>query len=67
MIENSGKLLVKLIEKFTDKFEKSQQVNYYTMLTMKYCIKLLDAQIGKILLIKKNHGPKEPGKFVYLF
>ena len=55
MMQNSGKLLVKVTKKFTDKFEKSQQANYYTMLTMKYCIKLLDAQICKILFIGKKY------------
>ena len=48
MMQNSGTLLVKLIEKFTDKFE----------LTMKYCIKLLDGQICKILLINKISDQK---------
>ena len=45
MMQNSGKLLVKVIEKFTEKFKKSQLANYYTMLTMKYYIKLLDSWI----------------------
>ena len=62
-MQNSGKLLVKVTKKFTDKFEKSKQANYYTMLTMKYCIKLLDAQICKILFKRKNCWPN----FVYLF
>ena len=52
-MQNGRKLLVKEIEKLTDKCEKSQLADYYTMLTKKYCIKWLDAQICKILLIKK--------------
>ena len=53
-MQNGRKLLVKEIEKLTDKCEKSQLADYYTMLTKKYCIKWLDAQICKILLIKKS-------------
>ena len=39
MMQNGRKLLVKEIEKLTDKCEKSQLADYYTMLTKKYCIK----------------------------
>ena len=64
-MQNSGKLLVKVIEKFTEKFKKSQLANYYTMLTMKYCIKLLDSRICKILLIKKSLAIRT-GKFFFI-
>ena len=63
-MENSRKLLVKEIEKFT---EKSQLADYYTILTNKYCIKWLDAQICKIFAHKKNRWPKELWNFIYLF
>ena len=52
-MQNSEKPLVKAIVKFTDKSEKSQQENYYTMFTMKYRIKLLHVRIDKSLFIKK--------------
>ena len=66
MMQNSGKLLVKVIEKFTAKFKKSQLANYYTMLTMKYYIKLLDSWICKILLIKKSLTIRT-GKFFFIY
>ena len=45
---------MQFIEKFSNKFEKWLKKNYYIMLTIKHCIKLLHVQTCKIMLIRKS-------------